>query len=36
MAQTSEKHHWDDFWAASQELEDVYTTDDRITEFLAS
>jgi len=36
MAQTSEKHHWDDFWAASQNLEDVYTTDDRITEFLAS
>jgi ubiquinone/menaquinone biosynthesis C-methylase UbiE len=36
MAQTSEKHHWDDFWAASQDLEDVYTTDDRITEFLSS
>ena len=36
MAQTSEKHHWDDFWAASQDLEDVYTTDDRITEFLSA
>jgi ubiquinone/menaquinone biosynthesis C-methylase UbiE len=36
MAHTSEKHHWDDFWAASQDLEDVYTTDDRITEFLSS
>lgn len=35
MAQTSEKHHWDDFWAASQDLEDVYTTDDRITDFLS-
>ena len=26
----SEKKHWDDFWAASQELEEVYGTDGRI------
>ena len=31
---TSEKKHWDDFWAASSELDDVYGTDDRIVEHL--
>jgi len=35
MAQLSEKKHWDDFWAASQNLEDVYANDNRIVEFLA-
>lgn len=34
MKRTSEKHHWDDFWADSQNLEDVYGTDDRIFEQL--
>ena len=34
MKRTSEKHHWDDFWADSQNLEDVYGTDDRIFEHL--
>ena len=32
---TSEKKHWDDFWAASQELDDVYGTDGRIIDNLA-
>ena len=31
---TSDKKHWDDFWAASRNLEDVYGTDDRIIENL--
>ncbi|UCG52509.1 MAG: class I SAM-dependent methyltransferase [Candidatus Latescibacterota bacterium] len=30
MNQVSEKKHWDDFWAASQDLENVYGTDERI------
>ncbi len=34
MAQVSEKHHWDDFWAGSRNLEDVYANDDRIIDFL--
>jgi ubiquinone/menaquinone biosynthesis C-methylase UbiE len=35
MKRTSEKKHWDDFWAASSELDDVYGTDDRIVQHLA-
>lgn len=35
MARTSEKKHWDDFWAASQQLDDVYGTDNRIVDNLA-
>jgi len=31
---TSEKKHWDDFWASSQELQDVYGTDGRIIDNL--
>jgi ubiquinone/menaquinone biosynthesis C-methylase UbiE len=34
MKKTSEKQHWNDFWAASRNLEDVYGTDDRIIENL--
>lgn len=34
MVQASEKRHWDAFWAASQQLGDVYANDDRIVEFL--
>lgn len=34
MTQVSEKHHWDDFWAASGNLDDVYANDDRIVDFL--
>lgn len=34
MKRSSEKKHWDDFWEASSELEDVYGTDDRIVENL--
>jgi ubiquinone/menaquinone biosynthesis C-methylase UbiE len=34
MVQTSEKKHWDDFWASSHELKDVYANDDRIAENL--
>jgi ubiquinone/menaquinone biosynthesis C-methylase UbiE len=35
MKRVSEKKHWDDFWEASSELDDVYGTDDRIIENLA-
>jgi SAM-dependent methyltransferase len=35
MAQTSEKRHWDQFWADDRELDDVYANDNRIVEFLA-
>lgn len=37
MAQTSEKKHWDDFWAESgdMDLREVYANDDRIVENLA-
>jgi SAM-dependent methyltransferase len=35
MARASEKRHWDDYWAASQQLDDVYANDNRIVEFLA-
>lgn len=34
MKRASEKKHWDDFWAASSDLGDVYGTDDRIVEHL--
>jgi SAM-dependent methyltransferase len=34
MKRTSEKKHWDGFWAASRNLEDVYGTDRRIVENL--
>lgn len=32
MTKTSEKKHWDDFWAESRDLEDVYGNDGRIIE----
>lgn len=35
MARVSEKRHWDEYWAASQQLDDVYANDNRIVEFLA-
>ena len=35
MKRASEKKHWDEFWEASAELEDVYGTDDRIVDNLA-
>lgn len=34
MAHTSEKRHWDDYWAASRDLSEVYANDDRIVEHL--
>ncbi|MEE9269659.1 MAG: class I SAM-dependent methyltransferase [Candidatus Krumholzibacteria bacterium] len=34
MARSSEKKHWDEFWAASQAIDDVYGTDDRILDNL--
>jgi SAM-dependent methyltransferase len=34
MAKTSDKRHWDEFWGASRDLEDVYANDDRIIENL--
>jgi ubiquinone/menaquinone biosynthesis C-methylase UbiE len=34
MGKTSEKKHWDDFWAESQNLEEVYANDGRIIEHL--
>lgn len=34
MKRASEKKHWDDYWEASSELEDVYGTDDRIVDNL--
>ncbi len=36
MAKTSEKKHWDEFWASSRDLEEVYANDDRIIENLVS
>ncbi len=30
MGHTSEKHHWDQFWADGRNLDDVYANDDRI------
>lgn len=35
MKRVSEKRHWDEFWADSQNLADVYGTDDRIVKNLA-
>jgi SAM-dependent methyltransferase len=35
MARVSEKRHWDEYWADSQDLDEVYANDDRILEFLA-
>ncbi len=34
MKRVSEKKHWDNFWAASRDLDDVYGTDERIIENL--
>jgi SAM-dependent methyltransferase len=34
MKRTSEKKHWDDFWAATGQLDDVYGTDNRIVDHL--
>jgi SAM-dependent methyltransferase len=34
MKRASEKKHWDDFWADSRHLEDVYGTDGRIIDNL--
>lgn len=34
MGRTSEKSHWDEFWAGSRDLEQVYANDDRIIENL--
>jgi SAM-dependent methyltransferase len=36
MKRTSEKRHWDEFWASSPGLEDVYANDDRLVRFLLS
>jgi ubiquinone/menaquinone biosynthesis C-methylase UbiE len=36
MIRKSEKKHWDQFWASSQDLEEVYANDDRIIENLRS
>ena len=30
MARTSEKKHWDDFWATSKKRGEIYSTDMRI------
>lgn len=35
MKRSSDKKHWDDFWASSSELEDVYGTDERILDNLS-
>jgi SAM-dependent methyltransferase len=34
MAQTSERKHWDDFWAASRDRGEIYSTDMRIVKNL--
>jgi SAM-dependent methyltransferase len=36
MKRSSEKRHWDDFWASSPEMEDVYANDGRLVAFLLS
>ena len=36
MKRTSEKRHWDEFWASSPGMEDVYANDDRLVQFLLS
>lgn len=35
MKRSSEKKHWDDFWAGSKDVGDVYGTDERIVENLS-
>ena len=34
MARSSEKQHWDDFWASSPALDDVYANDGRVVALL--
>jgi SAM-dependent methyltransferase len=36
MKRTSEKRHWDAFWASAPETSDVYANDGRLVAFLAS
>ena len=36
MARSSEKQHWDDFWASSPGVGDVYANDGRLVTFLLS
>jgi SAM-dependent methyltransferase len=36
MKRSSEKRHWDEFWATSPEMTDVYANDDRLVTFLLS
>ena len=36
MKRASEKRHWDEFWASSPEMADVYANDDRLVSFLLS
>ncbi len=36
MKRSSEKRHWDEFWASSPEMADVYANDDRLVTFLLS
>jgi SAM-dependent methyltransferase len=36
MKRTSEKRHWDEFWATSPGMDDVYANDDRLVTFLLS
>jgi SAM-dependent methyltransferase len=36
MKRSSEKRHWDEFWASSPEMADVYANDDRLVAFLLS
>jgi SAM-dependent methyltransferase len=36
MKRTSEKRHWDEFWASSPGIDDVYANDDRLVRFLLS
>jgi SAM-dependent methyltransferase len=36
MTRSSEKRHWDEFWASSPEMADVYANDGRLVAFLLS
>lgn len=36
MVKKSEKKHWDEFWASSSDLEQLYANDDRIIEHLGA
>ena len=36
MKRASEKRHWDEFWASSPEMADVYANDDRLVSYLLS